>query len=278
MATIDRTKITKPSPIVEDDQGQLRARQGISREVVGELSKVKGEPDWMAEKRLKSLEIFERKPVPTWGAGPERSEPRRPRALLAAHGGALQQLGRRARGDEADLRGPGQSPRPRTSSSGASSPGGASRTSLTSSCSSTPGFQSARTPASTRRCAAAPSTAWSKSKRGDGAAASRRARRRPALVRAGAAGSYLRFDTNDYSLDPRRVGRRVEVASASARTPLSPWTPVSWCAGTPGRSPGIAHHRARARPGAEEQRQERRGRAEPEVEVRSLTVYDQLIA
>ena len=35
MATIDGTKITKPSPIVEDDQGQLRARQGISREVFG---------------------------------------------------------------------------------------------------------------------------------------------------------------------------------------------------------------------------------------------------
>src|SRR5258708_3576977 len=67
MATLDRTTITKPSPIVEDDQGQLRARQGISREVVSELSKIKGEPDWMAEKRLKSLEIFERKPIPTWG-------------------------------------------------------------------------------------------------------------------------------------------------------------------------------------------------------------------
>ena len=34
MATIDGTKIAKPSPIVEDEQGQLRARQGISREVV----------------------------------------------------------------------------------------------------------------------------------------------------------------------------------------------------------------------------------------------------
>ena len=71
MATIDptteRPKVTKPSPIVEDEQGQLRARQGISREVVGELSKVKDEPDWMAEKRLKSLEIFDRKPVPRWG-------------------------------------------------------------------------------------------------------------------------------------------------------------------------------------------------------------------
>src|SRR5262249_54646659 len=67
MATIDSTKIAKPSPVLEDEQGQLRARQGISREVVRELSKVKGEPDWMAEKRLKSLEIFERKPVPRWG-------------------------------------------------------------------------------------------------------------------------------------------------------------------------------------------------------------------
>src|SRR5437764_6024970 len=71
MATVDRTadrpSITKPSPTVEDDQGQLRARQGISREVVAELSKVKGEPDWMADKRLKSLEIFERKPMPQWG-------------------------------------------------------------------------------------------------------------------------------------------------------------------------------------------------------------------
>ena len=52
MATVERTRITKPSPIVEDDQGQLRARQGISREVISELSKIKGEPDWMVEKRI----------------------------------------------------------------------------------------------------------------------------------------------------------------------------------------------------------------------------------
>src|SRR5919201_5746255 len=67
MATVENTRIAKPSPIVEYEQGQLLARQGISREVVAELSKVKGEPDWMAEKRLKSLEIFERKPMPQWG-------------------------------------------------------------------------------------------------------------------------------------------------------------------------------------------------------------------
>src|SRR6201993_1985303 len=66
MAATDTTRITKPSPIVEDEQGQLRARQGISREVVQELSKIKGEPDWMGEKRIRALEIFKRKPMPTW--------------------------------------------------------------------------------------------------------------------------------------------------------------------------------------------------------------------
>ena len=67
MAATDKTRIAKPSPIVEDDQGQLIAKRGISREVIEELSKIKGEPDWMREMRVKSYEIFERKPVPTWG-------------------------------------------------------------------------------------------------------------------------------------------------------------------------------------------------------------------
>jgi Fe-S cluster assembly protein SufB len=67
MAATDKTRIAKQSPIQEDDQGQLVARRGISREVVEELSKIKGEPDWMREKRLKSLEIYLRKPIPTWG-------------------------------------------------------------------------------------------------------------------------------------------------------------------------------------------------------------------
>ena len=68
MATAEtKPRIARPSAIEEDDQGQLVARKGISREVVEELSRVKGEPDWMREKRLKSAEIFERKPIPTWG-------------------------------------------------------------------------------------------------------------------------------------------------------------------------------------------------------------------
>src|SRR3954452_16496486 len=66
MAATDKTRIPKTA-IKEDEQGQLVARRGISREVVEELSKIKGEPEWMREKRLKSLEIFNRKPIPTWG-------------------------------------------------------------------------------------------------------------------------------------------------------------------------------------------------------------------
>ena len=66
MAATDKTRIPN-SAIKEDEQGQLVAKRGISREVVQELSRIKGEPQWMAEKRLKSLDIFLRKPIPTWG-------------------------------------------------------------------------------------------------------------------------------------------------------------------------------------------------------------------
>src|SRR5918992_38824 len=67
MAATDKTRIPKPSAIKENEQGQLVAKKGVSREVIEELSRVKGEPGWMREKRLKSYEIFERKPIPTWG-------------------------------------------------------------------------------------------------------------------------------------------------------------------------------------------------------------------
>ena len=110
MATTDSTRITKPSPIVEDDQGQLLARQGISREVVSELSKIKGEPDWMAEKRLEGAGDLRTQADPDVGPGPERAEPRRPRALLPPDRRSLQLVGRRPRRDEADLRGPRHPP------------------------------------------------------------------------------------------------------------------------------------------------------------------------
>jgi len=44
MAATDKTRVSKPSTIKENDQGQLAAKKGISREVITELSKIKDEP------------------------------------------------------------------------------------------------------------------------------------------------------------------------------------------------------------------------------------------
>lgn len=46
----------------------VRTRPGLSREIVEEISAVKGEPAWMRDFRLHALEIFFKKPMPTWGA------------------------------------------------------------------------------------------------------------------------------------------------------------------------------------------------------------------
>jgi Fe-S cluster assembly protein SufB len=45
----------------------FKSRPGLDREIVQEISRMKGEPEWMLEFRLRALEIFERKPMPTWG-------------------------------------------------------------------------------------------------------------------------------------------------------------------------------------------------------------------
>ncbi|OJF17735.1 MAG: Fe-S cluster assembly protein SufB, partial [Bacillaceae bacterium G1] len=51
----------------DPDISVYRAKKGLSREVVEEISRIKGEPDWMREFRLNALEIFWSKPMPTWG-------------------------------------------------------------------------------------------------------------------------------------------------------------------------------------------------------------------
>ncbi|MCL4314343.1 MAG: Fe-S cluster assembly protein SufB [Candidatus Thermoplasmatota archaeon] len=40
---------------------------GLNRSTVEEISEIKKEPEWMRRLRLKALEIFQSKPVPTWG-------------------------------------------------------------------------------------------------------------------------------------------------------------------------------------------------------------------
>lgn len=41
---------------------------GLSRRVVEIISSIKNEPTWMTDKRLRGLEVFAGKPMPTWGA------------------------------------------------------------------------------------------------------------------------------------------------------------------------------------------------------------------
>ena len=43
------------------------SKKGLSKETVIEISKMKKEPQWMLDFRLRSFEIFMKKPMPTWG-------------------------------------------------------------------------------------------------------------------------------------------------------------------------------------------------------------------
>ncbi len=45
----------------------FKSKRGLSEEVVREISHMKDEPEWMLDLRLKALEVFFRKPTPTWG-------------------------------------------------------------------------------------------------------------------------------------------------------------------------------------------------------------------
>jgi transposase len=90
---------------------------------------------------------------------------------------------------------------------------------------------------------------------------------------------YLRFDTNDYSLDPQLVGRRVE-ARITEREVLAVALDTGELACRHPRS--FAKHRTitaleHARM-LKAQRHERRDGSQPQVEIRSLASYDALIA
>ena len=42
-------------------------KKGINRDIVAEISIMKGEPEWMLKRRLEAYDIFVSKPMPTWG-------------------------------------------------------------------------------------------------------------------------------------------------------------------------------------------------------------------
>ncbi len=47
---------------------QFKAKKGLSRELVEQISRMKGEPDWMHNFRLRAYEHFMKRPMPTWGS------------------------------------------------------------------------------------------------------------------------------------------------------------------------------------------------------------------
>ena len=44
------------------------SKKGLSKDVVRSISKLKDEPQWMLDFRLRAYDIFMKKPMPTWGA------------------------------------------------------------------------------------------------------------------------------------------------------------------------------------------------------------------
>src|SRR5690554_2298233 len=52
----------------DPDIAGASARRGLDEAVVRDISAKKNEPEWMLDLRLKGLRLFNRKPLPTWGA------------------------------------------------------------------------------------------------------------------------------------------------------------------------------------------------------------------
>ncbi|MFC0315420.1 Fe-S cluster assembly protein SufB [Gordonia phosphorivorans] len=52
----------------DSDVAGASAQRGLSEAVVRDISAKKSEPEWMLEQRLKALRIFDKQPMPTWGA------------------------------------------------------------------------------------------------------------------------------------------------------------------------------------------------------------------
>jgi Fe-S cluster assembly protein SufB len=52
----------------DSDVAGTGAKRGLTEDVVRNISGLKNEPEWMLSTRLKALKLYERKPMPAWGA------------------------------------------------------------------------------------------------------------------------------------------------------------------------------------------------------------------
>ena len=50
----------------------FKSRKGLDKEIVEQISAMKGEPQWMLDFRLKAFVHFENRPMPTWGGDVEK--------------------------------------------------------------------------------------------------------------------------------------------------------------------------------------------------------------
>jgi Fe-S cluster assembly protein SufB len=66
--TAEATKNEYQYGFHDPEKYTFKARKGLDRKVVEEISWMKNEPAWMREYRLRSLDLFEAKPMPNWGA------------------------------------------------------------------------------------------------------------------------------------------------------------------------------------------------------------------
>ena len=52
----------------DTDTAGASAKRGLNPDIVADISDRKNEPEWMKKLRMKSLGLFEKKPMPNWGS------------------------------------------------------------------------------------------------------------------------------------------------------------------------------------------------------------------
>ena len=72
MVQIEKTHIESVDREIYDVKNKFeydyKTKAGLTPEIIREISAQKNEPEWMLDFRLKSLDIYNKLEVPTWGA------------------------------------------------------------------------------------------------------------------------------------------------------------------------------------------------------------------
>ena len=59
----------------KEEKSAFQTKKGLTEETVRLISEDKNEPDWMLERRVRALELFQEMPMPTdWPGQPDLSE------------------------------------------------------------------------------------------------------------------------------------------------------------------------------------------------------------